>query len=48
MGGRRIPTRVLLETVDQPGHLTELRYLDMKFDQKLPDNLFSLSQLERQ
>lgn len=48
MGGRRIPTRVVLETVDQPGHLTELRYLDMKFNVKLPDNLFSLSQLERQ
>jgi outer membrane lipoprotein-sorting protein len=47
MGGRRIPTRVVLETVDQPGHLTELRYLDMKFNVKLPDNLFSLSQLER-
>jgi len=48
MGGRRIPTRVILETVDQPGHQTELRYLDMKFNVKLPDNLFSLSQLERQ
>ena len=48
MGGRKIPSRMLLETVDQPGHSTELRYLDMKFDQKLPDNLFSLSQLERQ
>ena len=48
MGGRRIPTRVVLETVDQPGHKTELRYLDMKFDLKLPDSLFSLSQLERQ
>jgi outer membrane lipoprotein-sorting protein len=48
MGGRRIPTRMVLETVDQPGHLTELRYLDMKFDVKLSDNLFSLSQLERQ
>lgn len=48
MGGRRIPTRVLLETVDQPGHQTELRYLEMKFDVKLPDSLFSLSQLERQ
>ena len=48
MGGRKIPTRMLLETVDQPDHLTELRYLDMKFDVKLSDNLFSLSQLERQ
>ncbi len=48
MGGRRIPTRMLLETVDQPGHLTELRYLDIKFDVQLADNLFSLSQLERQ
>ena len=48
MGGRRIPSRMVLETVDQPGHLTELRYLDMQFDVKLSDNLFSLSQLERQ
>jgi len=48
MGGRRIPARVVLETVDQPGHQTELRYLDMKFDVKLADSLFSLSQLERQ
>lgn len=48
MGGRRIPTRMLLETVDQPGHMTELRYLEMKFDVQLADNLFSLSQLERQ
>jgi len=47
MGGRRIPTRVTLETVDQPGHFTELRYLDMRFDQRLPDGMFSLSQLER-
>ncbi len=48
MGGRKIPTRMQLETVDQPGHLTELRYLDMKFDVEIPDNLFSLSQLESQ
>jgi len=48
MDGRKIPTHVILEANDQPGHQTELHYLDMKFDVALPDSLFSLSQLERQ
>jgi outer membrane lipoprotein-sorting protein len=48
MDGRKIPTHVILEANDQPGHQTELHYLDMKFDVTLPDSLFSLSQLERQ
>jgi len=48
MGGRMIPTRLLLESVDQPGHRTELHYLDMNFNVGLSDNIFSFSQLERQ
>jgi outer membrane lipoprotein-sorting protein len=48
LGGRAIPTHLSLESVDQPGHQTDIHYLDMKFDITLPDSLFSLSQLERQ
>lgn len=47
MGGRRFPTRMVVDSVDQPGHKTELHYLDMKFNVALPDSLFSLSELER-
>lgn len=48
MGGRTIPTHLSLESVDQPGHQTDIRYLDMEFNLHLSDSLFSLSQLERQ
>lgn len=47
IGGREIPTRMVLDSVDQPGHQTELHYLEMKFDASVPDSLFSLSELER-
>ena len=47
LGGRKIPTHIRLVSEDQPGHETELRYLEMVFDVNLPDSLFSLSQLER-
>jgi len=36
-----------LDSVDQPGHQTEIHYLQMRFDASLDDDLFSLSQLER-
>jgi outer membrane lipoprotein-sorting protein len=48
LGGRAIPTHLSLESVDQPGHQTDIRYLDMQFNLNLPDSVFSLSQLERQ
>ena len=47
MGGRRIPAHMLLEPTDTPGQRTEMRYLDVSFDVKLPDDIFSLSRLER-
>ena len=47
MGGKEIPTKLTLESVDQPGHQTEIRYLEMKFDAAVPDSKFSLSELER-
>jgi len=48
LGGRPIPTRMVLDSVDQPGHRTELEFLDANFDAAVPDSTFSLSALERQ
>ena len=46
-GDRTIPTRLILNSVDQPGHKTEIHYLEMKFDSPISDSRFSLSELER-
>jgi hypothetical protein len=47
MGPRRIPSRMVLESADQPGHRMELRFLEMQFDAEVGDDVFSLSSLER-
>ncbi len=47
LGGRRLPSHMLLRPVEDSGRSTELRYLDVEFDVKLPDDTFSLSRLER-
>lgn len=46
-GQRRMPTRLILDSVDQPGHQTEIHYLDMTFDTVIPEGRFSLSELEK-
>jgi hypothetical protein len=47
MGGRRLPVHFLLTPTGESGKWTELRYLDIAFDVKLPDDIFSLSRLEQ-
>lgn len=47
LGGRRLPTHLVLTPVDQPGQRTEMRYLDIQFDAAIPSEMFSLSWLER-
>lgn len=47
LGGRRLPARLVLVPADAEGQRTELRYLDVAFDVKVPDETFSLSRLER-
>ena len=47
LGGRRLPTHVTLTPTDVEGQRTEMRYLDMQFNAPIPDDLFSLSRLER-
>jgi hypothetical protein len=47
MGGRRLPARLALQPADQPGNHTEMRYLEVQFDVKVPDDTFSLSRLEQ-
>jgi hypothetical protein len=47
LGGRRLPARMLLVPEGEPGKKTEMRYLEARFDVALPDDVFSLSRLER-
>jgi len=47
LGGRRLPTRLVLTPSDTEGQSTELRYLDIEFDVSIPDDTFSLSRLEQ-
>ena len=44
---KRIPSRMTLIPADKEGHRTEMVYLDIDFDVKVPDATFSLSNLEQ-
>ena len=45
--GKRIPSRMVLKPADKKGHVTEMIYLDIDFDVKVPQTTFSLSNLEQ-
>jgi Ca2+-transporting ATPase len=47
LGGRRIPSHIVLTPSDKPDERTEMRYLDVQFDLPLPGDTFSLSRLEQ-
>jgi hypothetical protein len=47
LGGRRLPAHMLLQPADEPANRTEMRYLEVAFDVKVPDDTFSLSRLEQ-
>lgn len=47
LGGRRLPTHIVLTPTDIEGQRTEMRYLELQFDIPIPDDTFSLSRLER-
>jgi len=47
MGGRRIPTRLLLVPEGLEGQRTEMRYLEVQFDADVPEETFTLSRLEQ-
>jgi outer membrane lipoprotein-sorting protein len=46
-GTRQIPAHMTLVPEDEEGQRTEMRYLEMEFDVKLPESTFSLSRLEQ-
>lgn len=45
--GKRLPARLALVPQDKEGHKTEMIYLNIDFDVKVPDTTFSLSTLEQ-
>jgi hypothetical protein len=47
MGGRRLPTVMSLEPAGRAGQRTEMRYLSLEFDAQIPDQIFSLNNLQR-
>ena len=47
MGGRLIPTRIVISPEREEGRRTVMTYLHVEFDVELDESLFSLAQLER-
>lgn len=47
LGGRRLPTHLVMTPTDQPANRTEMRYLAVQFDVPLPADTFNLARLER-
>jgi outer membrane lipoprotein-sorting protein len=47
LGGRRLPTHIVLTPAEIENQRTEMRYLEAQFDLQIPDDMFSLSRLER-
>ena len=47
LGGRRLPAHFVLTPADVEGQKTELRYLELQFDVRIPEDTFSLSRLEQ-
>jgi hypothetical protein len=47
LGGRRLPSRIVLVPADSSEESTEMRYLEARFDVPVAGDTFSLSRLER-
>ena len=47
LGGRTLPMIARMVPSDKPGEMTEIRYEDLAFDVNLPDDLFTLRNLQR-
>jgi hypothetical protein len=47
LGGRRLPSHIVLVPADRESESTTMRYLDARFDVPLPGDTFSLSRLEQ-
>ena len=47
MGGRLIPTRMVMRPMDKPGEQTVVLYDDLAFDVPISEDTFSLRNLER-
>ena len=47
MGGRRVPTRLVMQPYDKPGEQTVIIYDDLAFDIPIQADTFSLRNLER-
>lgn len=47
MDGRMLPTRMVMQPADKPGHRTEITYKSLKFNPNINDNFFTLQNLKQ-
>jgi hypothetical protein len=47
LGGRELPTHMVIVPTDKPAELTRVVYEDIRFDEPLPEDTFSLRTLEQ-
>jgi outer membrane lipoprotein-sorting protein len=47
MGGRLLPTKLILVPADEEGHRTEMEYLSLEFDSQFSDRFFSTQNMKR-
>lgn len=47
IGGQLLPTLLTMTPADQPGHRTEVRYLDLVFDKPIDDKFFTEQNMRR-
>jgi len=47
IGGRKIPTVYMMQTVAEPDRYTKMEILDIEFDIELPSTIYSFQNLQR-
>ena len=47
LGGRLLPTKMVLVPANEEGHRTEMEYLNLEFDSQFPERFFSTQNMKR-
>lgn len=47
IGGKLLPSKMIIKPEEDPGHETILEYIDIQFDKPIKDNFFSIQNMKR-
>ncbi len=47
LGGRRLPSKLVMTPADEPGNRTIMRYLDLEFDTQQPEGFYTTQNMKR-